>query len=118
MDHYADDVAAVIAHLDLKNAVHMGHSTGGGEVAHYVARHGEGRVAKRLILGAVPPIMVKTAANPGGLPKEVFDGVRRRNSPLIARNSISISRRGLSTASIGRARSYRKASSRTGGGRA
>jgi non-heme chloroperoxidase len=74
MDHYADDLAAVTAHLDLKNAVHVGHSTGGGEVAHYLGRHGESRVAKAVLIGAVPPIMVKTAANPGGLPKEVFDG--------------------------------------------
>ena len=75
MDHYADDLAAVTAHLDLKNAVHVGHSTGGGEVVHYIARHGESRVAKAAILSAVPPLMVQTAANPGGLPKEVFDGL-------------------------------------------
>ena len=76
MDHYADDLAAVTAHLDLKNAVHVGHSTGGGEVVHYIARHGESRVAKAAIISAVPPLMVKTAANPGGLPKEVFDGLQ------------------------------------------
>ena len=74
MDHYADDLAAVVAHLDLKDAVHVGHSTGGGEVVHYLARHGTGRAAKAAILSAVPPLMVKTPANPGGLPKEVFDG--------------------------------------------
>jgi len=74
MDHYADDLAAVTAHLDLNNAVHVGHSTGGGEVARYVARHGDDRVAKAALISAVPPLMVKTAANPGGLPKEVFDG--------------------------------------------
>src|SRR6478736_5994842 len=74
MDHYADDLAAVTAHLDLKNAIHVGHSTGGGEVVHYIARHGESRVAKAAILSAVPPLMVKTEANPGGLPKDVFDG--------------------------------------------
>ena len=74
MDHYADDLAAVTAHLDLKNAVHVGHSTG-GEVVHYVARH-ENRVAKAAILSAVPPLMVKTAANPGGLPKSVFDDLQ------------------------------------------
>ena len=74
MDHYADDLAALTTHLDLKNAIHVGHSTGGGEVVHYLARHGESRVAKAAILSAVPPLMVKTAANPGGLPKEVFDG--------------------------------------------
>ena len=74
MDHYADDLAALTAHLDLQNAVHVGHSTGGGEVVHYLARHGESRVAKAVLISAVPPLMVKTAANPGGLPKEVFDG--------------------------------------------
>jgi len=78
MDHYAADIAAVVAHLDLRNAVHIGHSTGGGEAVHYAARHGEGRVAKLVLIGAVPPIMVKTAANPGGLPVDVFDGLRRQ----------------------------------------
>lgn len=76
MDHYADDLAAVVAHLDLKGAVHVGHSTGGGEVVHYLARHGESRAAKAALLCAVPPLMVKTPANPGGLPKEVFDGLQ------------------------------------------
>jgi non-heme chloroperoxidase len=76
MDHYADDLAAVVAHLDLKDAVHVGHSTGGGEVVHYLARHGESRAAKAALLSAVPPLMVKTPANPGGLPKEVFDGLQ------------------------------------------
>src|SRR5213593_1109284 len=80
MDHYADDLAAVTAHLDLKNAVHVGHSTGGGEVVHYIARHGESRVAKAAILSAVPPLMVKTPANPGGLPKEVFDDFQKQNA--------------------------------------
>jgi len=73
MDHYADDLAAVTEHLDLKGAIHVGHSTGGGEVVHYLARCGESRVAAAAIISAVPPLMVKTAANPGGLPKEVFD---------------------------------------------
>src|SRR5207249_2810042 len=73
MDHYADDLAALTAHLNLKNAVHVGHSTGGGEVTRYIARHGESRVAKAVLISAVPPLMVKTPANPGGLPKEVFD---------------------------------------------
>ncbi|HYG07134.1 MAG TPA: alpha/beta hydrolase [Stenotrophomonas sp.] len=78
MDHYAADAAAVMEHLDLRNAVHIGHSTGGGEVTAYVARYGQpkGRVAKAVLIGAVPPIMLKTAANPGGLPQEVFDGLR------------------------------------------
>jgi len=73
MDHYADDLAAVTAHLDLKNAIHVGHSTGGGEVVHYLGRHGESRVAKAAIISAVPPLMLKTDANPNGLPKKVFD---------------------------------------------
>jgi len=73
MDHYADDLAAVVQHLDLENAVHIGHSTGGGEVVRYLARHGESRVSKAALISAVPPLMLKTAANPGGLPKEVFD---------------------------------------------
>ncbi|MGE3934626.1 MAG: alpha/beta fold hydrolase [Rhodospirillaceae bacterium] len=79
MDHYAADVAAVVEHLDLRDAVHIGHSTGGGEAARYVARHGQpqGRVARLVLIGAVPPIMVKTPANPGGLPIEVFDGLRK-----------------------------------------
>ncbi len=79
MDHYAADVAAVVEDLDLRDAVHIGHSTGGGEAAHYVAQHGQrqGRVAKLVLIGAVPPIMVKTPANPGGLPIEVFDGLRK-----------------------------------------
>ncbi|MEW9555092.1 alpha/beta fold hydrolase [Nonomuraea sp. NPDC050783] len=76
MDHYAADAAAVVAHLGLRDVVHVGHSTGGGEVARYVARHGAGRVAKAVLIGAVPPRMVQTESNPGGLPVEVFDGFR------------------------------------------
>ena len=76
MDHYAADVAAVVEHLDLHDAIHVGHSTGGGEAAHYVARHGAGRAAKLVLVSAVPPLMLKTSANPGGLPIEVFDGLR------------------------------------------
>lgn len=78
MDHYAADAAAVAEHLDLRNAVHIGHSTGGGEVARYVARHGEpqGRVAKAVLVSAITPLMLKTEANPEGLPREVFDGFR------------------------------------------
>jgi non-heme chloroperoxidase len=78
MDHYAADVTAFVAHLDLHDAIHIGHSTGGGEAAHYVARHDKGRVAKLVLIGAVPPVMVKTPANPGGLPIEVFDGFRQQ----------------------------------------
>jgi non-heme chloroperoxidase len=74
MDTYAADVAELVAALGLKSAIHVGHSTGGGEVARYVAQHGEGRVAKAVLISSVPPLMVKTAANPGGLPKDVFDG--------------------------------------------
>ena len=73
MDHYADDLAALTEHLDLRNAIHVGHSAGGGEVAHYIGRHGQTRVAKAVIISGVPPLMVKTPANPGGLPKSVFD---------------------------------------------
>jgi len=77
MDTYADDLAALADGLDLHDAVHVGHSTGGGEVARYIGRHGTGRVAKAVLIGAVPPIMLKTAANPGGLPMDVFDGIRK-----------------------------------------
>src|SRR5467141_4666728 len=76
MDGYADDLAAVIEALDLKEATLVGHSTGGGEVARYIGRHGTSRVAKAVLIAAVPPMMLKTAANPGGLPLEVFDGIR------------------------------------------
>jgi len=77
MDHYADDLAALTEHLDLKDAIHVGHSTGGGEVTHYLGRHGQSRVAKAVLISAVPPIVVKTPANPGGIPIEVFDGLRK-----------------------------------------
>ena len=76
MDHYADDLAALTAQLDLHDAVHVGHSTGGGEVVHYIARHGQGRVAKAVLISAVPPLMLQTEANPGGLPKSVFDDLQ------------------------------------------
>ena len=76
MDHYAADLAALTAHLDLKDAIHVGHSTGGGEVTAYLGRHGESRVAKAAIISAVPPLMVKTEANPNGLPKAVFDDLQ------------------------------------------
>jgi len=77
MDHYADDLAELVRALDLRKAVHVGHSTGGGEVARYIGRHGTSRVAKAVLIGAVPPLMVRTAANPGGLPLDVFDGMRK-----------------------------------------
>lgn len=76
MDTYADDLAELVRHLDLKSAIHVGHSTGGGEVARYIARHGTGRVAKAVLIASVPPIMLKTATNPGGLPVSVFDVLR------------------------------------------
>jgi len=76
MDTYADDLAALVEALDLHNAIHVGHSTGGGEVARYIGRHGTKRVAKAVLIGAVPPLMLKTAANPGGLPMDAFDGIR------------------------------------------
>lgn len=77
MDHYAADVATMVEDLDLRNSIHIGHSTGGGEAARYAARHGKGRIAKLILIGAVPPLMLKTAANPGGLPLEAFDGLRK-----------------------------------------
>src|SRR5712691_5357634 len=76
MDTYADDLAELVETLDVRNAIHVGHSTGGGEVARYIGRHGTTRVAKAVLIGAVPPLMLKTAANPGGLPIETFDGIR------------------------------------------
>jgi non-heme chloroperoxidase len=80
MDTYAADVAALAAHLDLRNAIHVGHSTGGGEVARYVAQHGAGRVAKAVLISAVPPIMVKSDKNPTGTPMEVFDDIRKNTA--------------------------------------
>ena len=89
MDTYAADVAELVAALDLKNAIHIGHSTGGGEVAHYVARAEPGRVAKAVLIDAVPPVMVKKDSNPGGTPIEVFDGypggARRQSRPTLPR---------------------------------
>jgi non-heme chloroperoxidase len=76
MDTYADDLAALVEKLDLKGAIHVGHSTGGGEVARYIGRHGSSRVAKAVLIGAVPPVMLKGPTNPGGLPMDVFDGIR------------------------------------------
>ena len=85
MDHYADDLAALTAHLNLKGAIHVGHSTGGGEVVRYRARHGESRVAKAVLISAVPPLMVKTPENPGGLPKDVFDGFQSELAAALRR---------------------------------
>src|SRR5687767_5001726 len=76
LDTYADDLAALAEKLDLKDAIHVGHSTGGGEVVRYIGRHGSQRVAKAVLIGAIPPLMLKTATNPGGLPIEVFDQIR------------------------------------------
>jgi non-heme chloroperoxidase len=78
MDHYADDLATVTEHLDLHDAIHVGHSTGGGEVVRYIARHGQSRVARAVLISSVPPLMVQTDANPGGLPKSVFDGLQEQ----------------------------------------
>jgi non-heme chloroperoxidase len=80
MDHYADDLNAVVQHLDLRDAVHIGHSTGGGEGARFLARHGQGRAAKAVLISSVPPLMLQTDANPGGLPKSVFDGLQEQTA--------------------------------------
>jgi pimeloyl-ACP methyl ester carboxylesterase len=116
MDHYASDASAVVEHLDLRNAIHIGHSTGGGEVARYVAKYGEpqGRVAKAVLIAAVPPLMVKTEKNPGGTPIQVFDGFRK-GWPRTVRSSFSMSLRVRFTASIDPARRPRRESSRIGG---
>jgi len=78
MDTYADDLAALVEQLDLRSAIHVGHSTGGGEVVRYIGRHGNKRVSKAVLIGAIPPLMLRTPANPGGLPIEVFDQIRAR----------------------------------------
>jgi non-heme chloroperoxidase len=116
MDHYADDLAAVTAHLDLKNAIHVGHSTGGGEVVHYIARHGQSRLSKAAIISAVPPLMVQTPANPKGLPKKGSTISRWRSRPTV-RNSTATSPPAPSTTTTRRA-SLRRRPSKTGGGRA
>jgi non-heme chloroperoxidase len=107
MDHYADDLAALTTHLDLKNAIHVGHSTGGGEVTRYLARHGQNQVAKAALISAVPPLMLRTPANPLAFPRKCLT-ICRCNSPPIGRNSIAICRSGLSMATIGRARKPRR----------
>jgi non-heme chloroperoxidase len=117
LDHYADDLAAVTAHLDLENAIHVGHSTGGGEVVRYLARHSDKSVVKAAIISAVPPLMLKTPANPNGLPKEVFDGLQA----ALAANRSEFYRtvpEGPFYGYTGRARKNRKPSSPTGGVRA
>jgi non-heme chloroperoxidase len=80
MDHYADDLAAVVEQLDLEQAIHVGHSTGGGEVARFLARYGESRASAGVLISSVPPLMLKTEANPGGLPKDVFDGLQQQTA--------------------------------------
>jgi pimeloyl-ACP methyl ester carboxylesterase len=117
MDHYADDLAAVTTHLDLKDAIHVGHSTGGGEVVHYLARHGESRVAKAAIISAVPPLMMKTEPIREGCPRTSSTVLRHSLLP-IARSSTERSPPARSTTTIGRARNPRNPSSRTGGARA
>ena len=103
MDHYADDLAAVTSHLDLHDAIHVGHSTGGGEVAHYIGRHGESRVARAVLISSVPPLMLKTDANPGGLPKEVFDGCRTQVATRRTQVLPRVAAPGRSTVTTGRA---------------
>jgi pimeloyl-ACP methyl ester carboxylesterase len=88
MDHYAADAAAVVDHLDLRDAIHIGHSTGGGEVARYVARHGKGRVAKAVLMSAVPPLMLKTPKNPEGTPIEAFDALAANRVPILSRSRV------------------------------
>ena len=117
MDHYADDLAAVTAHLDLKKAIHVGDSTGGGEVVHYLARHGESRVAKAAILCAVPPLMVRTPANPTAFPRKSLTDFRYSSRP-IARSSIATSPQVRSMATTGRAPNLLSPLSRIGGVRA
>ena len=109
MDTYADDLAELIEHLDLKDVVLVGHSTGGGEVARYIGRARHERVAKAVLIGAVPPLMLKTDANPGGLPIEVFDGIRASTcrQPLAVLQGSDACR---STASTARARRFPRAS--------
>jgi non-heme chloroperoxidase len=107
MDHYADDLAALTEHLDLKDAIHVGHSTGGGEVVHYLGRHGESRVAQAAIISAVPPLMVKTPGNPTGQPKQVFDDLQAQ----LAASSTMTWRLGHSTVTTGLARNPPRQSS-------
>ena len=117
MDHYADDLAAVTEHLDLHDAIHVGHSTGGGEVVRYIARHGESRVARAVLISSVPPLMVQTDANPGGLPKSVFDGLQDQVATGRVPRSTATSRLAPSTASTVPASQPVEAIIETGGGR-
>lgn len=117
MDTYAADVAEIAKALDLRDAVHIGHSTGGGEVARYAARAERGRVAKAILIAAIPPVMIRSDANPDGVPPEVFDGIREGVFTNRAQFS-SICRAARSTASTGTERRPARVSSRTGGGRA
>src|SRR6202451_4514022 len=116
MDHYADDLAALTAHLDLKNAIHIGHSTGGGEVVRYLARHGEDRVAKAVLISSVPPLMVQPRRTPEDCPRACSTSCITR-SPPPARSSTGTWPPARSTGSIVRARNPLIRSSRTGGAR-
>jgi non-heme chloroperoxidase len=107
MDHYADDLAALTKHLDLKDAIHVGHSTGGGEVTRYLARRGDSGVVKAALISAVPPLMVKTAANPLGLPKAAFDDLQAQLAAN-RRSFIATCQPDLSMAMTGRARKPRR----------
>ena len=118
MDHYADDLAALTAHLDLRDAIHVGHSTGGGEVARYIARHGESRVAKAVLISAVPPLMVQTDANPGGLPKRSSTTCRRSWPPTAPSSTGTLPSGPVLRVQPARAWSPPRRSSRTGGARA
>jgi non-heme chloroperoxidase len=117
MDHYADDLAAVTARLDLSDAIHVGHSTGGGEVVRYIARHGESRVARAVLLSSVPPLMVQTASNPVVCPR-ACSTTSRPSWPPTGRCSTATWRQDRSTATTDRGLCHRKRSSRTGGARA
>lgn len=117
MDHYVSDVAALIDHLDLRNAIHVGHSTGGGEAARYVARFGKNRVAKLVMIAAVPPLMLKTAANPAVF-RSKYSTDYAASWPPIVRSSIGIFRVVHSTATTARVPNLRKRSSQIGGVRA
>jgi non-heme chloroperoxidase len=107
LDTYADDLADLVAALDLKDAIHVGHSTGGGEVTRYIGRHGTKRVAKAVLISAIPPLMLKTAANPGGQPMKAFDDVRKGVQTDRSQFWKDLSM--LSTALIARARRFLKA---------